>query len=189
MFVLRSTYKALRARQEETFDRLTDTRRERDAFRESARTAARQFAEADAANTRLNGRNRRLKQLLDHHRDHGSLGMLRQQHDRRERLVRAAGRYLAALWAAQAEARKLARQAEIDQGVKADLSRRLGLAEVRAQKAEQPVWAEGAPPRPSSPSEELLQARAHARALEERLAELTVANRRCTCQQSGAVSS
>ncbi|MFH9816181.1 hypothetical protein [Streptomyces sp. NPDC017230] len=40
--------------------------------------------------------------------------------------------------------------------------------------------------RSATPSAELLKARAHARALEARLAELTVANQRCRCAGDGA---
>lgn len=45
---------------------------------------------------------------------------------------------------------------------------------------------DGASPHPLTPSQELTLARAHARALEERLQEMTVANRSCTCQREAS---
>ncbi|MER5213663.1 hypothetical protein ABT063_24605 [Streptomyces sp. NPDC002838] len=89
MFVRRSTYDSLYARYEFALERLAKAREERGTAVVNRQQISRQLAEADAANQRLVGRNRRLRELLEHQRDKGSLGMLR-QHRRADKPLRRA---------------------------------------------------------------------------------------------------
>lgn len=175
--ISRRAYDDLRARYEYAVELRAEAREELADWKGSA--------------IRVAGRNTELTRRLEMARYAGGddAEYTAQLERRVERLAKGVGRYLAALWKARAEVARLTKQAAVDKGVKGDLSRRLGLAEQQLRKAEQPAWAEGLPPRPVSPSEELLQARAQARALEERLAEMTVANQRCTCQRWEAITS
>lgn len=84
-----------------------DARTERAAFRTAATVSARQFAEADAANVRLTGRNRRLAELLAE--------QPRVPRTRLNRALAAAARYLAAYHAEQRRADLL--QARLDDAV------------------------------------------------------------------------
>ncbi|MGW1158459.1 hypothetical protein ACWD5Q_06700 [Streptomyces sp. NPDC002513] len=176
MFVRRSKYDDLADRYGRTVEELDDTRDERDAFRESATTTARQFAEADAAVKRLTGRVQRLQSLLHRNDDQADAAYVAQLERRVQRLASGTARWMTALWAERAESLKLARQ--IDQARSALTLLRTELQEER--DARRPI--EGGTGRPAAtPPAELLQARAHARALEERLAELTAANHAFTC--------
>lgn len=143
---------------------------ERDAALAAARTAARQFAEADAANKRLAGRNRALQERLEQRQDYAEAEYAVQLERRLYRLTKGTARWMAALWAERAESTKLARQ--VDEGNRRILVLLHDLTEARnAHKA-----IDGASPRPLSPSAELARALAHNRALETRLASLQAAN-------------
>ncbi|MFF5980889.1 hypothetical protein ACFY78_18790 [Streptomyces olindensis] len=103
MFVRRSRYDDLYARYQLALENLAKARTERDTAVSNRRLINGLLAEAQTANRRLDGRNRRLRELLDHHRDKGSLGMLRQHRDRLERALRACARYRAELTTAPSQ--------------------------------------------------------------------------------------
>jgi chromosome segregation ATPase len=103
MFVSRRKYERDMADMRDQREQLRAQRdmaaRDRDAYQAAARTAARQFAEADAANKRLYGRNRTLNERLEASRD--ALGVdseyVGQLEQRLARALRACTRYRAEL--------------------------------------------------------------------------------------------
>lgn len=159
--------------------RLERLRAERDTARQERDTATynrsqvlRQLAETDAANRRLNGHNRALLERLKQREDYAEAEYAVQLERRLERLTRGTARWMAALWAERTESARLARQLD-----RADRRVRDLTYEIRSAGRH----VDGGSVRPLTPSQELQQARAHARALEERLAELQAINMRCTC--------
>lgn len=146
MPVLRSTYRRDLAAARAEADRLRTERdtalKQRDAFKSAASTSARQFAEADAANTRLAGRNQKLARRLEQpaSADTEYVTQLEQRFDQAHRQLKEMADQLAA---AQSEPR-----------------------------------IEGGHARTTPLTIQLRQARDHARALEQRLAELQAANER-----------
>lgn len=159
--------------------RINQLRAERDTARQERDTAAytraqvlRQLAEADAANRRLAGRNAELTRRLEQHDDYAEAAYAMELERRLERLARGTARWMAALWAERTESSRLARQLD-----RADRRVRDLTYEIRGVGRH----VDGGSVRPLTPSQELQRARAHARALEERLAELQAINMRCTC--------
>lgn len=110
---------------------------------------------------------------------HAQINQLRAERDqaREERdSFRATARTVTRQYAeSDAAHMKLARQASRATTALASTTRRLQ----DLRDANRPI--DGGTSRPAPPSAELRQARAHARALEERLAELTAANQHCQC--------
>lgn len=147
MPVSRRTYDRDLAAARTEADRLRAERdtalKQRDAFKSAASTSARQFAEADAANTRLAGRNQKLARRLEQQpasADTEYVTQLEQRFDQAHRQLKEMADQLAA---AQSEPR-----------------------------------IEGGHARTTPLTIQLRQARDHARALEQRLAELQAANER-----------
>lgn len=163
---------------------ITRLRAERDKARAERDTAVynrqqigRQLAEADAANKRLAGRNSVLQERLEQREDYTEAAYVVQVEKRLDRLARGTARWMAALWAERAESIRLARQAgEADRRV---LNLVREVAEIRDARRH----IDGGSPRPLPPSAELIRARAQTQDLEQRLADMTIANRQCTCQR------
>lgn len=187
-FVSRRLYEDVLADRERIRSERNQFAKDRDVHRVAAQTVARQFEEADTANRRLRSRNARLNGLLESMRDKGALGTLRQHHIRLERALRGCARYVAAYWKARAEIAELTRRLNRATEGLIDMRRQLNDVSERVRKAEavavmateRPI--DGAPARrDTSSAAELRRAKDHARALDQRLAELTAANQRCTC--------
>lgn len=193
-FVSRTRHQAALSEITSLRRRVVATEQRHDEAEGERRELAKELAAAAAANRQLEARTRRLHGLLEHHRDMGSFGMLRQHHTRLERALRGCARYMAAYWKARAEIADLTRRlARATEGL-IDLRRQLSDANERARKAEtlaamateRPI--DGAPAhRDESLAGQLRRARNHARALDQRLAELTAANHACTCQHPDRV--
>jgi signal transduction histidine kinase len=88
-FVSRRSYESLYSRYQLALDATAKARAERDSFRTAAQTSARQFVEADAANTRLAGRNRQLSERLAQRTEStpADVAQLRRRVDRLRRIV------------------------------------------------------------------------------------------------------
>jgi chromosome segregation ATPase len=187
-FVPRRAYDDLYTRYQQALEAAEKSRAERDSFRAAAQTSARQFVEADTAAKRLEGRVKELSRRIEHGVDSSEGPYVAQLERRVERLARTVGKL-------RSQAPNLARQIDQAKGLISELRERLAATQERARKAEalleshalvhgeRPI--EGGSRRPQPPGE-LLQSRAHARALDRRLAEVTAANQQCTCGGGGA---
>ncbi|CAM5591744.1 hypothetical protein [Streptomyces purpurascens] len=174
--VSRRSYDDLNARYQQALDATAKAREERNAFRTAAQTSARQFVEADATNKRLDGRVKELTHRLEKAVDGGDASYVAQLERRLERLARAV---LALRTRASSDTRQIDQAKRLHDELRERARKAEALLETHALvHGERPI--EGGPGRPQ-PSAELRQARDHARALDERLAEVTAANQRCTC--------
>lgn len=150
-FISRRLYEAALADRERIRGERDQFAKDRNSQRAAAETAARQFAEADAANRRLEGRlielGRRLSRLAESDPEYAA-----QLERRVQRLTRGASRYLAAYWKARAEIRDLTtRLGRATEGL-IDLRGRLSAAEERARKAEALLETAGARPIDGAPA-------------------------------------
>jgi chromosome segregation ATPase len=193
LFVSRARHQAALSEIDALRVRVLATEKRHDEAEGERRDLADQLNTEQAKVRQLTGRTRRLHGLLEHHRDQGSLGMLRQHRTRLDRALRGCARYMAAYWRARAEIADLTRRLSRATESLIDLRRQLSDAHERARKAEALVAMaserpiDGAPAqRDESLAAELRRARDHARALDRRLAEVTAANHACTCQTAAA---
>ncbi|MFD5709541.1 hypothetical protein ACFWHW_03950 [Streptomyces pharetrae] len=193
MFVSRTRHQAALSEITSLRRRVVATEQRHDQAEGERRDLAGLLAAEQTKVRRLTVRNRRLWTLLERHRDQGSLGLLRQHRTRLDRALKACARYMAAYWTARAEITDLNRRLGRTTDSLISLRAQLSEAEARARRAEallattteRPI--DGAPSRrDESLAGQLRRSRDHARALDQRLAELTTANHACTCQQARA---
>lgn len=181
-FVSRTRHQAALAEITALRRRVVNTEQRHDQVEDERRDLAKELAVATAANVRLTGRVRRLWHLLEHHRDQGSLGLLRQHRTRLDRALRGCARYMAAYWKARAENASLNRQVARTTETLATVRLQWSHAEDRAKRAEallaqsteRPI--DGAPLRPGSEElrlrQELHRSRRAQAALDEQRSEL-----------------
>jgi hypothetical protein len=157
-----------------------DARTEREAFRTAAQTSARQYAEADATNRRLAGRNAELTRRLE---DTTEGVYVAQLENRIRALAKGTGRWMLAVWSRDRRINLLQQQLDAtrtnlvaSQARVAELLVELTTAE--AQIDPRPIHGGARYPQPSN---ELRAARAHAAALDRRLSQVTEINARCKC--------
>ncbi|MFE6634718.1 hypothetical protein ACFVFT_14725 [Streptomyces tendae] len=157
-----------------------EARRERNAFHTAATTGARQFAQADADNRRLAGRNRELTRRLE---DSAEGVYVAQLETRLQALAKGTARWMLAVWSRDRRISILKQQLDAtrtnlvaSQARVAELHEQLTNAEAAADP--RPVHGGARYPKPSN---ELRAARAHAAALDRRLSEVTAANANCKC--------
>ena len=194
---LRAELEAVKADRERIRGERDQFGKDRDAFRYTAENAAHQLASADAANRRLHDRNvelgRRLARCAEADPDYAAA--LEQRVDR---LKKVGARILTAYGSKSAEVTGLA--ARVDEGnTKVEnLRKQLFAWEARARAVDpEQAWlsrpVDGAP----AVRDESVEARVRRekdlnRDLAARLAEMTVANQKCTCQrplaETGGVS-
>lgn len=150
------------------------------AERVARRTITRQHAELDAANRRLDGRNRELTRRLE---DTTEGVYVAQLETRLQALAKGTARWMHAAWSRDQRIDTLQQQLTVtrtnlvaSQARVAELHEELRKAEATADP--RPPEGGARHPRPSS---ELRAARDHAAALDRRLSEVTAANANCTC--------
>lgn len=153
---------------------------QRDEAMAAARTAAEKFVEADAANRRLDGRNRELSRRLE---DSTEGVYVAQLENRIRALAKGTGRWMLAVWSRDRRIGILQQQLAVTRTNLVASQARVAELLVELTKAEAQI-----DPRPihggaryPQPSNELRAAKAHAAALDRRLSQVTEINARCKC--------